>query len=50
MSQLTTLLIVGGDEGLDLEVTVPEDELREAEAKEYEEQEGADRLNGGKWG
>jgi len=30
-------LIVGGDDGLDLEVTVPEDELREAEAKEYGE-------------
>jgi len=50
MLQLTTVSIVGGDKGLDLEVTVPKDELREAEAKEYKEQEGVDRLNGDKWG
>jgi hypothetical protein len=32
---------------LKLEVTVPEDEEREIEAKELEEEEG---LNGDKWG
>jgi len=31
-------------------VTVPEDELGEAEAKEYKEQKGADGLNGGSSG
>jgi len=47
MLQLTTLLIVGGDEGLELEVTELEYKLGEAEAKEQEEQEGAYGLNGG---
>jgi len=45
MSQLTTLLIVGRDKGLELEVTEPEYKLGKAEAKEQEEQEGAYGLN-----
>jgi hypothetical protein len=33
-----------------LEVTVPEAEEGEVKAKELEEEEGADGLNGDKWG